>query len=165
MPNDLEKFLQQAAERLAEKVNQGQRPKRGSPASPAQRPPRNVRQAERAPLQPEILDAEIVDADLLGPDPLSDLDTRHLSTPSANRPKLARQIGMADERMADHVKHVTDHDLVHLRDASSALSASGGETSVEKRDMDVSPLIKMLRQPDSLRAAFIVGEIFKRPYQ
>ncbi|MEM7559896.1 MAG: hypothetical protein AAF394_12320, partial [Planctomycetota bacterium] len=93
MAKDLEKFLQQAADRLAEKANRGQNappPKRSTQQSSQARPPRNVRRAERAPIEPEIVEAEVIDVDLAGPDPISDIDTRHLDPAVSHRPELAQ---------------------------------------------------------------------------
>ncbi|MFN3191229.1 MAG: hypothetical protein ACE361_11945 [Aureliella sp.] len=179
MAGDLEKFLQQAAERLAEKVNEaagGPRPapqKQQPPRQPTppRQPPRNVRRAERAPVEPDIIEPEIVDADLVdqalsGSDPLSTIDTRHLDPAVSHRPQLGGRINQADERMSAHVKHVTDHDVVGLRTASTAVDSnleSDKRTGIERKSVAQNPLIEMLRNPDSLRAAFIAGEIFRRP--
>ncbi len=165
MAGDLERFLQQAAERLAEKLNQGQA---GQPR-PQPRPAASVRRAERTRIDPDILDAEIVDAELvqpantreLGPNPLSNIDTRR---------KLAQEIDQADERMAHRIHEDLDHDLVQLKDASKALERHDGDSSsgevsyVERRVNSVSPLVDMLRQPETLRAAFIASEIFRRKF-
>ena len=164
MASDLEKFLQQAAERLAEKVKQGQQP---SQRPVARQPSRGVRETERAPV--EHLDPEIVDAVVLQPqrgldvNPLSQLDTRRLET--IVRKELAQSISQADERMASHVKHVTAGDVMHLRQASGALQGSNtisGSTDVKRRGRRVSPMVTMLRNPETLRAAFIASLIFNR---
>jgi hypothetical protein len=169
MAGDLERFLQEAADRLARKVKQAE-----VQARPAR--PKPIRQAERAPVDPEILDAEIVEADVVppparpsrgtgsqsmrtpqrlareqGPNPLSNIDTR--------RP-LARSIDLADERMAEHVQEALGQDLPPLGDATARDSGS----QVERREQIHSPLLAMLRQPETLRAAFIASEIFKRKF-
>lgn len=164
MPSDLERFLQQAAERLAEKVNQAQ----GAKRPPAPRPPRSVRQAERQRLDPDIVDAEILDEEIvppkvarvsnrreLGPDPLSNIDTR---------PGLAQKISQADERMQEHVQDQLDHDIVQLRDASQALTRNNTSTEAQSSSRTPKPhaIIGLLRNPDTLKAAFIASEIFKR---
>lgn len=194
--SDLEKFLQQAAERLAQKLNDvqqprqaqppkqagaaGQRPPRNQPASnrpPAKSPPaaerpqpqrlgqRSVRTAERVPPQAEIIEAEILPSGApreSGPNPLSSLDTR---------PALAQQISQADERMSGHVRNVFDHQVSQLRAPSGALGQGAVHGNIQagldlqRRQMDVSPLVKMLRQPQTLRAAFIASEIFKRKFE
>ena len=95
MAGDLERFLQQAAERLAEKVNKPQ----GKRQPPKPKPP-SVRAAERSRLNPDAVDAEILEAEIipphpsenrreLGPDPLSNIDTR---------PGLAREVGFTREQ-------------------------------------------------------------------
>ncbi len=162
MAGDLERFLQQAAERLSEKVNQGQQPRR------PQRPQPPVRQAERARLDPDIVDAEIVEAEMvqpasrrqLGPDPLSDIDTRA---------PLAQQIGLADEKMAGHLQEAFEQEAPRLKQASNMLADGDGyesndKSQVERRERSVSPLVDMLRQPQTLRAAFIASEIFRRKF-
>ena len=165
MAGDLERFLQQAAERLAQKVNQ-QNQSRPQPARPLP-----TRQAERAPLNPEIVDAEIIEAEIVpdrmrreaGSNPLSTLDTR---------PGLAQQISQADESMAEHIHQALDHDLGQLGDASAALDKTPGDnllesqvsSQVDRREKQISPMIAMLRNPDSLRAAFIASQIFDRKF-
>ena len=162
MAGELERFLQQAAERLAERVKQGQKP----PRPVAKQLP--VRQAERTRFAPDIVDAEIVETtnseDLnrreLGPNPLSNLDTL---------PPLAQTISLADEKMASRVHEDLDHNLVQLRQASSALGpARSPGTSVssivQRRTVAVSPLVEMLRDPKTIRAAFVASEIFHRKF-
>lgn len=163
MAKDLEKFLQQAADRLAEKVNKGQNappPKRSTQQPTRARPPKNVRRAERAPIEPEIIEAEVIDVDLAGPDPISDIDTRHLDPAVSHRPELAQRISQADERMASHVEHVTDHEIVNIRKASDALD--GKEPA---KQAVVNPIAEMLRSPNSIKQAFIASQIFQRKFE
>ncbi len=162
MANDLERFLQQAAQKLKEKVQQGQAPQ---PPRPMQPPP--VRQAERrlqpSPVPGEIVDAMISDDRRAGPDPLSNLDTR--------RP-LAQEIGQTDERMAGRLHDVFDHAVSSMSKPSSALQSNISQTAnqttdaveVNRREQVSSPFLRMLRQPDTLRAAFIASEIFQRKF-
>ncbi len=168
MPSDLEKFLQQAAERLAQKVNEAQRPPPKTPRpAQSQRQPKSIRSAERRPLaiDDEIVDAQVIDSHpdsprQAGPDPVSDIDTR---------PGLAQVISQTDERAAGRINEVFDHDVSKLRKASAILtSPNQGETEksidLHRREQQVSPLIQMLQQPETLKAAFIAGEIFKRKF-
>ncbi|MCC7338105.1 MAG: hypothetical protein IT422_23690 [Pirellulaceae bacterium] len=169
MPSDLEKFLQQAAERLAQKVNEAQRPPPKKPpiaprAAQSQRPPKSIRSSERRPMaiEDEIVEAEVIETSRRedGPNPLSSIDTR---------PGLAQAISQTDERMAGHMHDVFDHDVSKLRKPSAALKSSvKGETEksidLHRREQQVSPFIQMLRQPDSLKAAFIASEVFKRKF-
>lgn len=180
MSSDLEKFLQQAAERLAQKTGGRSpatrprtspgsagtaRPQAGQPTGqPFGQPPTGRRLAPVA----EIIEAEVLDEDEkrarvlreAGPDPLSTIDTR---------PALAQSISQADERMGEHVQHVFGHELAHLPTASTTLiggrqgNQTGQAIEVHTRKQQQSPLIAMLRNPETLKAAFIVGEIFRRP--
>ncbi|QDV24097.1 hypothetical protein [Aureliella helgolandensis] len=178
MAGELERFLEQAARRLAEKIEQSQNPGR-----PAPRPrPQPTRQQERQRLDPDIVDAEIVEAKVvssnpreLGPDRLSKLDTRK---------KADSDVDQADERMSSHLHDVFDQDdVMHLQKDAHALKpesntrssrssvkhetspgevrSTQGNNSVQRRNRSVSPMIEILRQPETLRAAFIAGEIFR----
>ena len=163
MAKDLEKFLQQAAERLAKKISKGLNtppPKRSTQQSSRARLPRNVRRAERAPIEPEIIEAEVIDVDLAGPDPISDVDTRHLDPAVSHRPELAQRISQADERMSSHIHDVMDHEIVKIRKASNALD--GKERA--KKALG-NPIAEMLRSPNSIKQAFIASQIFQRKFE
>lgn len=158
MSGDLERFLQQAAERLKQKLDQA-----NQPAQPP-KPPPPVRQAERArpvlQAEPadEVLEAQVIELPRsAGANPLSNLDTR---------PALAQQIGLADERMAGHLQEVFDHPVSKIKQASAALEDSSvaiaGSSEVRVRAKQSSPMVEMLRNPQTLRAAFIASEIFAR---
>ncbi len=178
MANDLEKFLQQAAERLAKKVREAQQvPQRGeAPQEPPRRrdpqQPRSIRAAERQVRsldadfsEPDIVEAEVVEV----PSIANRQPHRPRSSSIESRPGLAQKISLSDERMAGHVRDVFDHEVTQLGKASAALDANiKGETEksidLQRRQLDVSPLVSMLRHSDSLRAAFIASEIFKRKF-
>jgi hypothetical protein len=187
MSSDLEKFLQQAAERLAQKANAsggrgqaggrgpggGQQPKRrpaGSTLPPGgprrQEPTSQAGGGQRPAPTAEIIEAEVIDGDEArrralreaGSDPLSTLDTR---------PALAQTISQADERMGSHLQQVFNHELTQLRapsaDLASGIAARSDATAgVPAKAQPANPIVAMLRNPDSLRAAFIASEIFKR---
>jgi hypothetical protein len=176
MPNDLEKFLQQAAERLAQKSNAARGAAAGGqpPRPPAQQrpnrpasPPPLRSQERRAPMA-EVLDADIIEAEVIsdrrirdaGDDPFLSID---------NRPAMAAHIDQSDERMLEHVRQVFDHDLGQMRPAGEmladrrSLNQTDQAIEVARRIEATHPLIRMLGSPDSLRAAFIASEIFRRP--
>ena len=173
MSSDLEKFLQQAAERLAQKANASGRAAGGAPRPAPTQPgkphrPQPAPQHSRAPFVPtaEIIEAEVIDIEErqsralreAGSDPLSTIDTR---------PSLAQSISQADERMGSHVHQMFDHEITQLKAASPSLASSQASHSdhpseVSFRAVAKSPLLEILRNPDTLRAAFIAGEIFNR---
>lgn len=165
MSNDLERFLQQAAERLAQKANPNARPNRVAPTP--SNPPRQPPVGSRPPIA-EVIEAEVLDDEarkralrLQGPDPLSSIDTR---------PQLGQSIREGEERMGSHVHQIFDHELTHLRAASPSLAQSGQvkqtnqSTEVSTRKKAAHPLIATLNDPDTLRTAFILGEIFRRKF-
>jgi hypothetical protein len=169
MSNDLEKFLKQAAERLRDKIQQSQAPQRSPqtppPVSPSQRRP------QPQSLEPLVVEASLVQPRQLGEDPLSSIDTRP-SVAHELREHLAEDISQTDERMAGRVQQVFDHSISTLPSASTALQTNAPKSAdqtnvaveVNRRGRMSSPFLRMLRKPDTLRAAFIAGEIFRRKF-
>jgi hypothetical protein len=177
MAGDLERFLQKAAQHVAQQMERSQ----NLQAEAAREHPRPSRRQERSMTyqeDDEILEAELVEdvARRQGPNPLSSIDTRR---------RLAQEISMADENMEQHVHDHLDHDIMNLRAASGALGGkgqrrSGGtplggnpmggdgavdrDSQVEQQQFAISPLIDMLRDPQTLKQAFIISEIFGRKF-
>ncbi|MCA9194808.1 MAG: hypothetical protein KDB03_23715 [Planctomycetales bacterium] len=167
--NDLERFLQQAAERLADKVNkaEGRKPagRQKPPAPPtqsAQTPPpiRTSIQGNRpapARLAAEpVIEASLVDARndrLAGPDPLSNIDTRHLQS---------TDVDSADKRMLGHMTEVFEHSMGAISAQPTNITSASIAPQVERKGKQTSALISMFRQPETLKAAFIASEIFRR---
>ncbi len=177
MANDLERFLQQAAERLAKKVNESKRGAPRQPGSSGQKnnPPRST-PSRPAPTSMGRSEPEIIEAVVLpptnqrepvrreqGPDPLSTIDTR---------PQLAQEIDQADERMSDRLHDVFDHQISKLPQASTALSdtsrrrqdATSQTTEVQQRAVVVHPIVALLRRPEAIKNAFVISEIFNRRF-
>ncbi len=174
MSNDLEKFLQQAAERLREKMKQAQAPaNQQSNRSQRSQPPALPRATR--PFPPQVPQPPIVEAKVVGtlresgPNPLSTLDTRP-SIGHVLRPKLASEISQADEKMAGHLQQVFDHKITNLRSPSEALqdgSVTNKEINVQnnnRRKDSIGPLLEMMRNPSSMRALFIASEILRRKF-
>ena len=177
--SDLEKFLQQAAQRMKERQQQagGQPQRPQQPVQPPQQQQQPVRNQNRPPNRPPnrpiqpIAEAEIVDAMIvdnpreLGPDRLSSLDTRQ--APGTTN------VSMADERMASHVQQVFDHNLGQLSQAppmrvpepkASSQEKTKQKTEVSVQKQSVPWIIRLLQNPDTLRATFVASEIFKRRF-
>ena len=162
MSNDLEKFLQQAAERLAKKTNPNAR---AAPQPAAPRPPLVRSPLERPPVA-EVIEAEVIDEEVrrrmqreAGPDPLSTIDTR---------PQLGQIVSQSDQRMGNHVHQVFDHEITHLKAASSTLAQAGlvkqtnESTEVTFRKTAPHPFLEKIGDPETLRAVFVLGDIFRR---
>ena len=167
MSNDLEKFLQQAAERLKEKIQQSQPPQRSQQTPPPVRPSERLSQAS----EPRLVEATVVHPRQMGNDPLSTIDTRP-SVAHEMRNHLAEGISQTDERAAGRVQQVFDHSVSTLPSASNALQPNASKSTdqtneaveVNRRDRMSSPFLRMFRKPDTLRAAFIASEIFRRKF-
>ena len=169
MSNDLEKFLQQAAERLKEKIQQSQPQQRSQQTPPPIRPSQRPSQSQSS--EPRVIEATVVPPRQLGDDPLSSIDTRP-SVGHEMRNHLAEGISQTDERAAGRVHQTFDHNVSTLPSASNALQSNAPKSSdqtnsaveVNRRGRMASPFLRMLRKPDTLRAAFIAGEIFRRKF-
>lgn len=171
MADNLEDFLRQAAQRRQQRAA-GQKPQPQQPP----RPP--VRQAERSR---QIVEAEVVELADEG-----ESVTRRVNAPSPmTQPQFGPSIGptvtpskeidSADERMAQHVQEFLVHPVSNLsKETASAKNSIAAEivtaapvseitssTNTQVRKQFQHPLVGMLRRPETLRAAFIAGEIFK----
>lgn len=181
--SDLEKFLQQAAERMKERMREQQGGKKqagkkqGGKQQGGQQPlqrPVSVRQSERAAPraeEPEILEAEIVEPSL----PKSRQQrSEQIGNIRQRKPPVTENVELADERMAERMHQVFDHNLgqlsqnkmtaVNNASPAASLGLTNQSSEVDRREQATSPLIEVLRQPENLKAAFIVGEIFKRKF-
>ncbi len=172
MSSDLEKFLQQAAERLRDKIQQTQPPQqqqRSQQTPPPVRPTQRLAPSRTG--EPRLVEATVVQSRQLGDDPLSTIDTRP-SVAHEMRNHLAEDISLTDERVSGRVSQVFDHTVSSLPSASNALQAvvtksidqTSAAVEVNRRGRMASPFLRMLRKPDTLRAAFIAGEIFRRKF-
>jgi DNA primase len=170
MSNDLEKFLQQAAERLRDKIQQSQANQRSSPPPPPPNRP-SQRRSQAQSLEPLVIEATVLQPRQLGDDPLSTIDTRP-SVAHEMRDHLAEDISQTDERAAGRLQQVFDHSVSTLPNASTALQTGATKSTdqtnvaveVNRRGRMSSPFLRMLRKPDTLRAAFIAGEVFRRKF-
>ncbi|MBX3421642.1 MAG: hypothetical protein KF752_08810 [Pirellulaceae bacterium] len=175
--SDLEKFLQQAAERLKQRVQEQQ----ARQAPVARQVP--VRQAERVRAQPnadadELLEAEVVQQPVRKQGGPKQGGPKQGSSKQGGKrkPPVSAGVDQADERMAQHTQQLFGHQVGNIEKQSSpgnaGAAASKGhpsgtanqESQVQRRDVEHNPLVDMLRQPETLKAAFIASEIFKRKF-
>ncbi len=165
MSSDLERFLQKAAERLKDKIQQQESSQRPPSPPPRQRGPGGSFAGE------DIVEAKVVSSRLRGDDPLSSIDTRQ-SVATERPDHLAQNISQTDERMEGRLHQVFDHSVSSLPSASGALQQNPNRTpdqtdqaiEVNRRDRMSSPFLRMLRKPATLRAAFVASDIFRRKF-
>lgn len=187
---DLEDFLRQAAERRKQR-QQGQPGSQSIPTQPvrsaerarqAPRPESEVFESELVEpdiVEPEIIEPEIIEPNVIKVRPAAASDARRnladtTLPPMPKSSRLSREIDQADEKMASHVKSALDHDLVKVgkqkksksRLAKKSDSMANQETHVDRSHKVVltNEILSMLRQPQSLKTAFIASEIFKRKF-
>lgn len=174
--SDLERFLQQAAERMKQRMEgqaqASQAPQQTRPKAKG-KPPKQVpvRQAERANAPhvevEELLEAEIVDQ------PQVQSSGEKFGNVANRKPPVTSAVDRADERMAERLQQKFDHSVGQIQQKSTSRPSfsepraeqTNQAQEVQRRQESVSPLISMLRNPDSLKAAFIVSEIFRRKFE
>lgn len=187
MADNLEDFLRQAAQRRQQRAA-GQTPQQQQPRQqPGQQPPRQqpprqpVRQVERTR---QVVEAEVVElADegesvtrrITSPSPITQPHNVSTIGPAVTP---SREIDTADERMARHVQDFLVHPVSNLsqetvsaKDSIAAeivqaatVSEITSSTNTQVRKQINHPLVAMLRRPETLKAAFIAGEIFKTKF-
>jgi hypothetical protein len=164
--SNLEDFLRQAAERRKQRERSGQQPGQAQP--PQQNRPSNV-------YQPQILQAELViEPEIIEPEIISSVSERHLKplAPTLSKTdRLAKDIDQADEKMAGRMNQVFDHQVGKLGKPKKAKPQSKAKTPRLSDnqpppeiavDRPADEVLEMLRQPQSLRVAFIASQIFNR---
>jgi hypothetical protein len=132
----------------------------------------------------QVVEAEVIDLADEG-----ESVTRRVTAPSpVSQPHIvptigqamtpSREIDSADERMARHVQDFLVHPVSNLpQQTASAKDSIGAEivqathvseitssTNTQIRKQINHPLVAMLRRPETLKAAFIAGEIFKTKF-
>jgi hypothetical protein len=172
MMSDLEKFLQQAAQRMRERMEQQQqaRPPQAPTPSAQQPAPRSPVQPNKKKKQPnqqakqrrpdqadQVVEAQLVDDRRAGPNRMSSLDTR--AAP------ISASVHMADERMAGHLHQTFDHQIGQLG-STGPLSSSSNQPSVASDGSRLSahPIFEALQSPQSLRSAVILSELLQRKH-
>ena len=97
---------------------------------------------------------------------------RHVREHIESRPvgehsnELGKHVGLADERVEQHLHDVFDHQLGGLSKDQVFQESQGTDAAVWTKKETISPATKiraMLRDPDSVRNAIILTEIFNRP--
>jgi hypothetical protein len=171
MSGNLEDFLRQAAQRRQQRG--------GVQDTQAQRPP--VRKAERT--------RQVVEAEVVEPIDEGESVSRRVTLPSpVSKPHSvptitshatpSQQVDTADERMAKHVQDFLVHPVsqfsnesVATKDAIAAeivpvqpMSQITSQTEAQFRPAHLHPMVAMLRSPDTLKAAFIISELFARKF-
>ncbi|MFH1264779.1 MAG: hypothetical protein ABIK89_03585 [Planctomycetota bacterium] len=165
----------QEAERRRQQA--GQRPRGARPARPPARDPlrEEVGQFLRGPENPRAANAlEPVAADLVPDDrSVADHVRQGLGTERFDhlRPELTGEVALADDRMAEHVHDVFDHEVSRLAGTPGESASLPGAEEAGTPDDRVTlipataaaGLAAMLADPGSLRQAIVLNEILQRP--
>ncbi len=175
---DLNDFLRQAAERRKQREQTSGRPTQSSqPTQPVQSsPPQNRPTPPSRSREPQVvLDAEIVEV------PASfSVENRHLPKlrPAIGDSHLAQEVELADDKMRDHLKQVFDHSVGNLapkkkpkpKSATPARPNTTTEAAVSRseelriQEIMTKDIVSALRNPKSVRTAFVLTEILQRKH-
>ncbi|MEX2174396.1 MAG: hypothetical protein WD872_08540, partial [Pirellulaceae bacterium] len=122
--------------------------------------------AEVVLLEPaEPLHAQVVDAELAGLD--SQYVARHLRAAdqvSVHAQHLGDEVDLADDKLEARLQRVFDHKVgVLKRSTMEDGAASPSQAALDAPLPGAASIALMLTDPQSLRNAFIMSEILKRP--
>jgi hypothetical protein len=160
MADEIAEFLRRAAARRAQMLQQQQQAAQQPPQQSAAAPARKVVRAE-------VVKAEVVQRPASAPRRTRieeqvdrDIDTRDFAVRAE---LMADATEQADERLEQHLQEKFDHKLGSLSTSTTSMAGSHPPDQATARDGNVHPVLNMLTNPESVRNAFILGEIFKRP--
>jgi hypothetical protein len=143
-------------------------PQQAAPQQPlAQRRPASL--AEVVILEPvDTVDAELVEVELADQgDRVGRSVAQHMRGTediAEHTRHLGEEVDAADNKMAAHLHQVFDHKVGDLK--KSTMEAAAASPSQAARDAPLpgaASIARMLADPQSLRNAFIMAEILKRP--
>lgn len=172
------KQVQQAQQDQQDRARGKVRPQRAAPPQPAEMPgaPRRRPEPLAGPQQPEVVEAELIEPERVEPPPvkLRRAARQQKSPPRHGRPPraipveraTAEPVDLADEKMAEHMQQVFDHEVGALADTSDAIhekdAIKKGSPTVEI-PTTAQAIRDMLAEPQSVRKAVILSEILRRP--
>lgn len=164
MARDIEEFLRKAAERRAQQKQGGGAPppaatppQRPKVAKPAERP-KTIANPTPARQQPVM--AEAVEVEPNWNVPVAQHVQQHLDTSriAQQTQRLGEEVGLADEKMEEHLQQVFQHRVGQL-----ASSSATDPPPAKSLPSSTSELFQILRQRKTLRQAILLTEILKRP--
>ncbi len=156
---EIEKFLMRAKQKQQEKGRRKQTPK----VVPAEVPPRSSKPARRlVQTSTRDQDFEVTVGRSVADHVEQHLDTREFAERAAH---LVDDVSKNDAEREAHRKQMFEHKLGHLADTSTAAAAfpaAGGPSRTEAAAAVVS-LASLLADPQNLKQAIVLSEIFSRP--
>ncbi len=152
MADDLEAFLRQAAQRRAGR-------KKTAPAQPQPQPAKRPQPPRRQP----AMEAEVVEA-VVVPDPHNRLEMNVDTSDFERRAEhLGEEVGLADENLEARLHEKFDHKLGTLGEDGIDSPTDVASDSAE-RFLAISEITELLADPNSLRNAIVISEIFAPPH-
>jgi hypothetical protein len=133
---------------------------------------RKAQQPPPPPVTAQVVRAEVVTAEVAdgneGPSRLSKIGQqvkRDINTSefAQRADRLGDATEQADERMEEHLHAKFDHKLGSIGAPTSTTTGSETPADSPSHAVPEHPLMKLLSQPQNIRNAVILSEIFKRP--
>ncbi len=187
--DEVEEFLRRAAARRAAAAQQQRpaaQPPQGWPPPQAQQPIQPPRPQQPYPQQPQRrpaslaevvileplptlqpVEAEVVDAELaeqtdrLGKYVARDL--RGAQQIAEQVRHLGEEVNQADEKLEAHLHQVFDHKVGQLKKQAIDSAAKTPEVGDEAITLSSANIAEMMRSPQAIRNAIILGEVLHRP--
>ena len=182
MRDEVEEFLRRVAQMRAQAEAQAraaqQRPAQPPPQpQQPQRPPQQRMPLDPRPQQPpprlaapreEVLylepaDVEVIDAELAeGTDrPGSKGYFGSAEKFDQRARKLGAEVDQADDRLDAHLHQVFDHQTGSIHQSTD--QAAAAPSDAKRAGFTAGSIVDLLRSPDNIRNAIILGEILRRP--
>jgi hypothetical protein len=172
MSEEIAEFLRRAAQRRAEQAQQQLDMQRRAAGHPQPPPFAGSRPGAASSSFSPVVEAEVIDEApiLLRPaeSRLSQQVSRHLDNKGfeVRADRFAEATEQADERMEEHLHLAFDHRLGSIGPSAGSISAAVGpvvDSEMKGRVVDHHPVLSLLREPQGIRNAVILGELLKRP--
>jgi hypothetical protein len=187
MKDEVEDFLRRVAQMRAQaeaqaRAQQQRMAQPQAPAQPQQRmmpparfPPPQPAQSpfapQMAPQRQEVIylepadEVEVIDAEVAE---LGGGVGRHVSQHLRGSQQIAEharnlgaEVDLADDKLEAHLQQTFDHKLGQLQQRAISVEATPQKASGP--DVTADQILHMLRSPASIRNAFVMSEIFRRP--
>ena len=114
------------------------------------------------PVEAEVIDAELAEQpDRLGKYVSQDL--RGAQEIEAHTRQLGAEVDQADDKLEAHLHQVFDHKVGQLKKQATDSVPKTPEVGAEAITLTSANIAEMMRSPQAIRNAIILGEVLHRP--
>jgi hypothetical protein len=166
MSDEINEFLRRAAERRARQLEQMKRQaaEQAARAQANQAPPPANPFGSLADTS-DVVDAEIIEASPArsgSQEPPVNKGKRQKQKKAKRPEKLGNVAAQADAKMETHLHDKFDHQIGSIAAPVQSVTADINP-ELKTRPEETHPLLELLKNPQSIRSAFIFAELLRRP--